>query len=90
MLVATNVTRAVTLVYLTGDVMKKKPQLEADLDPVGARNTRPGAKIAESAVANAKRPRKRKTGPAGYSASRPGSTAAGRAVDATRAKPTRK
>jgi hypothetical protein len=34
--------------------MKKKPELEADLDPVGTRHTRPGAKAAESAVANAK------------------------------------
>jgi hypothetical protein len=41
--------------------MKKKPELEADLDPVGTRHTRPGAKAAESALANAKdaTPRKR-------------------------------
>ena len=40
--------------------MKKKPPLEADLDPTGNRHTRPGSKIAESAVANAKKARKRK------------------------------
>ncbi len=39
---------------IDGDIMKKKPELEADLDPRGTRHTRPGAKAAESALANAK------------------------------------
>jgi hypothetical protein len=70
--------------------MKKKPQLEADLDRVGARNTRPGSKIADSALATAKRTRKRPAGPGGFAPSRPGATAAARAVEATRRKTTRK
>jgi hypothetical protein len=70
--------------------MRKKPLIEADLDPAGTRHTRPGSKIAESAVANAKKPRKRKAAPAGTSPTRPGSTAAARAVDATRRKTGRK
>jgi hypothetical protein len=70
--------------------MRKKPKLEADLDPAGTRHTRPGSKIAESAVANAKTPRKRKAAPGGSAPTRPGSIAAARAVDATRRKPGRK
>ena len=56
--------------------MKKKP-MEADFDPPDTRNTRPGGKIAERALANAKPGAKpvRNTGP-----SRPGSGAAERAV----------
>ena len=69
-----------------GEVMSKNPKFEADLDPVGTRHTRPGSKIAESAVANAKKPRKRKAVPGTGSPTRPGSTAAARAVDATRRK----
>jgi hypothetical protein len=79
----------IVIVFTSGDVMKRKP-LEADLDPAGTRHTRPGSKIAESAVANAKKPRKRKAGPGSAAPSRPGSTAAARAVDATRRKTGRK
>jgi hypothetical protein len=63
--------------------MKKKPELEADLDPPG--HTRPGAKIAESAVANTK-PAARKRRPASAEPTRPGATAAARAVEATKRK----
>jgi len=66
--------------------MKKKPEMEADLDPQGTRHSRPGGKAAESAMANAKpgtAPRRR----AGAgSPTRPGSAAAARAVDATKRK----
>jgi hypothetical protein len=34
--------------------MKKKSELEADLDPRGTRHTRPGSKAAESALANSR------------------------------------
>jgi hypothetical protein len=66
--------------------MKKKPELEADLDPAGTRHTRPGGKAAESAVENS-----RGTAPArkkrdSRTPSRPGSTAADRAVAATKRK----
>jgi hypothetical protein len=64
--------------------MKKKPKLEADLDPVGTRHTRPGAAAAQRAVENTKRrtaARKTIREP-----SRPGATAAARAVEATKAK----
>jgi hypothetical protein len=70
--------------------MRKKPLIEADLDPAGTRHTRPGSKIAESAVANAKKPSKRKAVPGTGAPTRPGSTAAARAVDATRRKAGRK
>jgi hypothetical protein len=70
--------------------MRKKPNVEADLDPRGTRHTRPGAKIAETALANASRARKRKARPGASSPSRPGATAAARAVEATRRKATRK
>ena len=74
--------------------MKKKPELEADLDPRGTRHTRPGAKAAESALANSKSPvtRSRRTGVASgvrsgaSSPMRPGAAAAARAVEATKAK----
>jgi hypothetical protein len=66
--------------------MKKKTQIEADLDPAGTRHTRPGGKAAESAVENSKpaaSPRKRGSS----EPTRPGATAAARAVDATKKKP---
>ena len=66
--------------------MKKKSELEADLDPKGTRHTRPGSKIADAAIALAKPARAPKRGAAARSASRPGSTAATRAVAATKAK----
>jgi hypothetical protein len=62
--------------------MKKKLDLEADLDPKGTRHTRPGGKIAERALANSKHARKRSG--AASSPTRPGSTAAARAVAATK------
>jgi hypothetical protein len=68
--------------------MKKKLPLEADLDPAGTRHSRPGSKIADAALAASKKPRKKTSATA--APSRPGSTAAARAVDATRRKPTRK
>ena len=70
--------------------MKKKPPIEADLDPVGTRHSRPGSKIADAALAASKTPRRRKGASASSEPSRPGSTAASRAVDATRKKATRK
>ena len=65
--------------------MKKKSDIEADLDPRGTRQTRPGSKIADAAMALTKPPgaRKRRSG---ASASRPGATAAARAVAATKRK----
>ena len=66
--------------------MKKKPELEADLDPRGTRHTRPGAKIAESALANSKPAPKRSRSGGAASPTRPGSTAAGRAVAVTKRK----
>jgi hypothetical protein len=74
--------------------MKKKPVLEADLDPPGTRHTRPGAKAAEAALANAgsllSRRRRGGTSSAKPAAgpTRPGATAAARAVEGT--KPARK
>ena len=44
--------------------MKRKPKLEADLDPVGTRHSRPGAKAADSAIENSKRARKSRAGAA--------------------------
>jgi hypothetical protein len=70
-------------------MMSKKSPVEADLDPAGTRHTRPGSKVAESAVENTKPPGKRKAAP-GSTQTRPGSTAAARAVDATRRKTERK
>jgi hypothetical protein len=70
-----------------GETMTKKTGLEADLDPVGSRHSRPGSKAAETAIANSKRgtqAKRPKTEP-----TRPGTTAAARAVKAT-AKPRRK
>ena len=64
--------------------MKKKSELEADLDPKGTRHTRPGSKIADMAIALSKPAHKRRTGAA--APSRPGATAAARAVAATKAK----
>jgi hypothetical protein len=90
MLVAPKVEHAFQRPRLLERVMSKKPRFEADLDPAGTRHTRPGAKIAESALANASRPRKRKARPGASSPTRPGATAAARAVDATRRKATRK
>jgi hypothetical protein len=69
--------------------MRKKPPLEADLDPKGTRHTRPGSKAADAAIAASKRPRKRAS-TAGAAPSRPGATAAARAVAATRGKASRK
>ncbi|HYC49417.1 MAG TPA: hypothetical protein VED01_28400 [Burkholderiales bacterium] len=66
--------------------MKKKSRLEADLDPVGNRTRRPGAKIADVAVSLSKPAGARKRPPGASSPSRPGATAAGRAVSATKAK----
>ena len=66
--------------------MKKKPELEADLDPPGTRHTRPGAKIAERAVANSKPAVARKRTRGSSVSSRPGSGAAARAVQATKPK----
>lgn len=64
--------------------MKKKPKLEADLDPVGTRHTRPGATAAARAVENTKRRTVRGTTTKGPS--RPGATAAARVVEATKGK----
>jgi hypothetical protein len=62
--------------------MKKKPKLEADLDPVGTRHTRPGGTAAQRAVESTKRRSAGTTkGP-----SRPGATAAARVVEATKGK----
>ncbi|MGZ8153938.1 MAG: hypothetical protein ACXW2I_05090 [Burkholderiales bacterium] len=69
--------------------MTRKPKLEADLDPQGTRHTRPGAKIADAALAAAKAPRKRKPTPGGSAPTRPGASAAARAVEATKGKPRR-
>jgi hypothetical protein len=80
----------IVIVLAFGGVMKRKPKLEADLDPAGTRHTRPGSKIAESAVGNAKKPQQREATPALAAPTRPGSTAAARAVDATRRKASRK
>lgn len=66
--------------------MKKKPELEADLDPPGTRHTRPGAKTAESALANANARKTRKRSAGDSSPTRPGATAAARAVDAIKRK----
>jgi hypothetical protein len=57
--------------------MKKKPELEADLDPPGTRHTRPGSKAAESALANSRSTPKRK---------RPTSTASKKGGAATKRK----
>ena len=65
--------------------MKKKPILEADLDPKGTRHTRPGGKAAESAVRNSKAPTRNQSAGAS-SPTRPGSGAAERAVAATKRK----
>ena len=64
--------------------MKKKTELEADLDPQGTRHTRPGGKAAESALANSKPAPKRRAGSS--EPTRPGATAAARAVAATKGK----
>ena len=70
--------------------MKKKSGLEADLDPAGTRHTRPGSKIAENALALSKGAPKPRRGTA-RSPTRPGATAAARAVNAvkSRRKPSR-
>ena len=67
-----------------GDHMKKKPQLEADLDPQNTRHTRPGSKIAEIALKNSRAGggRKRRTA----AASRPGATGSAQAVRAAKRK----
>ena len=66
---------------------KKDTELEADLDPAGTRHTRPGGKIAESALANAKpKPTSARKRTTAGEPSRPGATAAARAVEATKAK----
>jgi hypothetical protein len=80
------VASAINLHGSLGDIMKKKPQLEADLDPAGTRHTRPGGKAAESAIANSK-PGAAKKRPAHPSEpTRPGATAAARAVEAVKPK----
>jgi hypothetical protein len=67
--------------------MNKKPdEIEADLDPAGTRHSRPGGKAAESALANAKPAAKSKRRKTASEPTRPGSTAASRAVDATKRK----
>ena len=66
--------------------MKKKPELEADLDPAGTRHTRPGGKAAEVAIEDSKLGGRRKRKPVGSSPSRPGATAAARVVEATKPK----
>ena len=68
--------------------MKKKHEIEADLDPEGTRHTRPGGKAAESALASSKKPARKKRA-VSSEPSRPGSTAAARAVEATKKKPAR-
>ena len=55
--------------------MKKKPRLEADLDPQGSRHTRPGSKAAEVAVRDANLAEKRPKRPGTTSRSRSGGTA---------------
>ena len=66
--------------------MKKKTELEADLDPAGTRHTRPGGKAAESALKDSK-PGAAKRRRGSSEPTRPGATAAARAVEATRRKP---
>jgi hypothetical protein len=66
--------------------MKKKWDLEADLDPAGTRHTRPGSRTAEAAIANARSATKRKKGRSASATTRPGATAAARAVEATKPK----
>ena len=66
--------------------MKKKPELEADLDPRGTRHTRPGGKAADSALASSKATPARRLGQRAPSPTRPGATAAGRAVAASKRK----
>jgi hypothetical protein len=68
--------------------MKKKTELEADLDPPGTRHTRAGSKAADSALANSRAPAKSRKKPA--EPTRPGATAAARAVEDTRKKPLKK
>ena len=69
--------------------MKKKSDIEADLDPRGTRHTRPGSKIADAALALSKPAagRKRRSG---SSPSRPGATGATRAVSAPKRKSKRR
>lgn len=55
--------------------MKKKRELEADLDPVGTKRTRPGGETAKRALALSKgrpdaRKKKAKTRPGAYAAER--------------------
>ena len=66
--------------------MKKKRELEADLDPPGTRHTRPGTKAAESAMDDAKPNAARRGTAVVSSQTRPGAGAAARAVDATKPK----
>ena len=66
--------------------MKKTKKLEADLDPPGTRHTRPGTKAADSALANSRAAPTRRRSGGGSSATRPGATAAGRALGATKRK----
>ena len=64
--------------------MKKKTEIEADLDPPG--RTRPGARAAEKAVADSRKPAAGKRRRGSSEPSRPGATAAARAVEATKRK----
>jgi hypothetical protein len=64
--------------------MKKKPVLEADLDPPG--HTRPGSKAAEVAVKNSKLAEKRLKRPGASSRSGSGAAAGTRAGAATKRK----
>jgi hypothetical protein len=64
--------------------MKKKTELEADLDAAGTRHTRPGGKAAQVAIADSKGAAKRKRRPS--EPTRPGATAAARAVEASKKK----
>jgi hypothetical protein len=66
--------------------MKKKPVLEADLDPPGSRHTRPGSKAADVAIKNSKLAEKRLKRPGSSSGSRSGPAAGTRAGAATKRK----
>ncbi|MES2564830.1 MAG: hypothetical protein V4637_19205 [Pseudomonadota bacterium] len=65
--------------------MKKKTELEADLDPPGTRHTRPGGKIAEEALEDSQPSAPREQHPS--SPTRPGAVTAERAIANTKRKP---
>jgi hypothetical protein len=73
---------------LNGEIMSKKPELEADLDPPGTRHTRPGAKIAEEALEDADPTQPREQHPS--SPTRPGAAAAEQAIANTNTNTKRK